>query len=46
MTCPRCGTETNSWPCPVCGFPETRFLKKKKTYRRKKCPKAAVGAKE
>ena len=21
MTCPRCGTETQSWPCPNCGFP-------------------------
>lgn len=21
MTCPRCGTETNDWPCPNCGFP-------------------------
>lgn len=22
MKCPRCGTETDSWPCPNCGFPE------------------------
>lgn len=21
MTCPRCGTKTDSWPCPNCGFP-------------------------
>ena len=21
MTCPRCGTEMNDWPCPNCGFP-------------------------
>ena len=24
MTCPRCGTETNDWPCPNCGFPVLR----------------------
>ena len=24
MTCPRCGTETDSWPCPNCGFPVLR----------------------
>lgn len=23
MVCPRCGTVTDSWPCPNCGFPET-----------------------
>lgn len=26
MTCPRCGTETDSWPCPNCGFPVLRSL--------------------
>lgn len=26
MTCPRCGTETDSWPCPNCGFPVFRML--------------------
>ncbi len=23
MVCPRCGTKTDSWPCPNCGFPVT-----------------------
>lgn len=26
MICPRCGTETESWPCPECGFPEIILL--------------------
>ena len=25
MTCPRCGTVTDSWPCPGCGFPEVMY---------------------
>ncbi len=25
MTCPRCGTVTDSWPCPECGFPEVMY---------------------
>ena len=24
MECPRCGTKTDSWPCPNCGFPVFR----------------------
>ena len=31
MKCPKCGTETDSWPCPNCGFPEVmrkRIFKK------------------
>ena len=28
MTCPRCGTKTDSWPCPECGFPVVRYNKK------------------
>ena len=27
MECPRCGTKTNSWPCPNCGFPVVRILR-------------------
>ena len=23
MICPRCGAETDDWPCPECGFPES-----------------------
>ena len=30
MTCPRCGTETNDWPCPSCGFPVIRVIMKTK----------------
>ena len=26
MECPRCGTKTNSWPCPECGFPVLRII--------------------
>lgn len=29
MTCPRCGTKTDSWPCPECGFPVTQYRRKK-----------------
>lgn len=28
MECPRCGTKTNSWPCPNCGFPVLRLIQK------------------
>ena len=34
MTCPRCGTVTDSWPCPGCGFPEVMYnnnFKRRKT---------------
>lgn len=35
MTCPRCGTKTDSWPCPNCGFPVMRCvfrrIKKRRT---------------
>ena len=34
MTCPRCGTVTDSWPCPECGFPEiiyNNYFKRRKT---------------
>lgn len=34
MTCPRCGTETESWPCPECGFPVTRYRKKNNSQKR------------
>lgn len=32
MTCPRCGTETDSWPCPNCGFPTIQKLMKAAIY--------------
>ena len=29
MNCPRCGTKMEGGVCPNCGFPVTRFRKKK-----------------
>ena len=26
MECTRCGTKTNSWPCPECGFPVLKMI--------------------
>lgn len=37
MTCPRCGTETDSWPCPECGFPEIRYCRKKRNAKHTLC---------
>lgn len=38
MVCPRCGTKTDSWPCPECGFPVLRIIMMKKAEEsRKKC---------
>lgn len=34
MTCPRCGTKTDSLPCPNCGFPVFRKRVKKSDYQR------------
>ena len=42
MTCPRCGTKTDSWPCPECGFPVTRYRRKRSVYRRQTCPHASA----
>lgn len=36
MICPRCGAETDDWPCPECGFPESmkiRWIKRSKWRR-------------
>ena len=30
MTCPRCGTKTDNWPCPECGFPVKRYRRKRR----------------
>ena len=29
MECPRCGTKTDSWPCPNCGFPVIQHRRRK-----------------
>ena len=36
MECPRCGTKTDSWPCPECGFPVTRVATKTKAEKQKR----------
>ena len=35
MECPKCGTKTDSWPCPNCGFPVTRVITPER-FRKKK----------
>ena len=39
MECPRCGTTTDSWPCPNCGFPvfRVRTIIKQNTNNNYKC---------
>ena len=29
MTCPRCGTKMEGGVCPECGFPVTRYYRKR-----------------
>ncbi len=38
MTCPRCGTKTDSWPCPNCGFPVLRCFRRIAKWRTGYCP--------
>lgn len=38
MCCPRCGTKMEGGVCPECGFPVTRYCKKRIAYRRAACP--------
>ena len=33
MTCPRCGTMMQGGVCPECGFPVTRYRRKKSKKR-------------
>ena len=42
MTCPRCGTKMEGGVCPECGFPVTRYWRKKGAYRRQACPHAST----